>query len=183
MVHSAPPAGKGGGNGLRVHEKQLLNVLIRLFPTKPYSEFAAETITTVLLALVDVSVSIFLYFYPSMYLSIAIYLSIAVYLSFCSSIDPSIHPSTSMQRPRINPRRTCWQRRREQGESQSQTVYNTKGTRAHAQSGLICGGLVERVRIRRHCGLLCSKLVAAVSGRICIAVVVSVSVGVVVLSG
>ena len=26
------------------------------------------------------------------------------------------------------------------------------------------GGLVERVRIRRHCGPLCSKLVAAVSG-------------------
>jgi len=44
------------------------------------------------------------------------------------------------------------------------------------------GGPVERVRIRRHCGPLCSKLVAAISGSICIAVVVSVSVGVVVFS-
>jgi len=34
------------------------------------------------------------------------------------------------------------------------------------------GGLVERPRVRRHCGSLCSKLVAAISGSICIAVVV-----------
>jgi len=33
------------------------------------------------------------------------------------------------------------------------------------------GGLVERVRVRRHCGPLCSKLVAAISSSICIAVV------------
>jgi len=33
------------------------------------------------------------------------------------------------------------------------------------------GGLVERVRVGRHCGPLCSKLVAAVGGSICIAVV------------
>jgi len=36
------------------------------------------------------------------------------------------------------------------------------------------GGLVERVWIRRHYGPLCSKLVAAVSGSICIAVVSSI---------
>jgi len=56
----------------------------------------------------------------------------------------------------------------------SQTVHNTKGTRAHTHRELIYrGGLVEQPRVRRHCGPLCSKLVAAISGSICIAVVVS----------
>ena len=54
-------------------------------------------------------------------------------------------------------------------------------TSTHAQGTDLEGGLVERIRARRHCGPLCSKLVAAVSGSICIAVV-SVSVGVIVLS-
>jgi len=51
----------------------------------------------------------------------------------------------------------------------------------HAQGTDLGGSLVERVRVRRHCAPLCSKLVAAVSGSICIAVA-SVSVGVIVLS-
>jgi len=39
-------------------------------------------------------------------------------------------------------------------------------TSTHAQ-GTDLGGLVERVKVRRHYGPLCSKLVAAVSGSIC----------------
>jgi len=54
-------------------------------------------------------------------------------------------------------------------------------TSTHAQGTDLGGGLVERVNVRRHCAPLCSKLVAAVSGSICIAVV-SVSVCVIVLS-
>ena len=64
---------------------------------------------------------------------------------------------------RVNPR--CVQ--------STQTVYNTKGTRAHTHRELILGGAIERVRVRRHYGPLCSKLVAAVSGSICIAVLSS----------
>jgi len=44
------------------------------------------------------------------------------------------------------------------------------------------GGLDERVRVRRHCGPLCSNLVAAVSSSICITVVRVSGVGVIVLS-
>jgi len=45
------------------------------------------------------------------------------------------------------------------------------------------GGLSERARVRRHYGPLCSTLVDAKSGSICIAVgLVSVSGGVIVLS-
>jgi len=43
-----------------------------------------------------------------------------------------------------------------------------RDTRTHAPGTDLGGGLVERVRVRRHWGLLCSKRVAAVSCSICI---------------
>jgi len=51
---------------------------------------------------------------------------------------------------------------------QSQTVH-IQGGHEHTRTGNWSrGGLVERVRVKRHCGPLCAKLVAAVSGSICI---------------
>jgi len=55
-------------------------------------------------------------------------------------------------------------------------------TRLHAHGTDLGGGLVERLRVRRHCGPLCSKLVAAVSSSICISVVSVSGVGIIVLS-
>ena len=54
-----------------------------------------------------------------------------------------------------------------------QTVYNTKGTRAHTHRELIQGGVgvSERARVRRRYDPLCSTFVAAKGGSICIAVV------------
>ena len=57
--------------------------------------------------------------------------------------------------PDIKPELTC---------SMAQTVQRLQGTRAHTHRELIWGGWggqVERVRVRRHRGPLCSKLVAA----------------------
>jgi len=52
---------------------------------------------------------------------------------------------------------------------------HSKGTRAHTQKELIQGGgggrLSERARVRRHYNPLCSTLVAAKNGSVCIAVV------------
>jgi len=56
-------------------ESQLQTTLISVFPRKPYSEFAAKTITAVSLAQIDLNISAYVSMYPSMYLSIAIYLS------------------------------------------------------------------------------------------------------------
>jgi len=62
-------------------------------------------------------------------------------------------------------------------------------TARYSDTGGICqrytpGGcfVVERARVRRHDGPLCSKLVAAISSSICIAVVSVSGVGVIVLS-
>jgi len=62
-------------------------------------------------------------------------------------------------------------------------IYN-RDTSTHAEGTDLTGGLSEEERVRRHYAPLCSTLVAAKSGSICIAVVlVSVSGGVIVLSG
>jgi len=49
-------------------------------------------------------------------------------------------------------------------------VYHER-TSPHAEGTDPRRGLSERAGVRRHCGLLCSKLVAAESDTICIAVV------------
>jgi len=53
----------------------------------------------------------------------------------------------------------------------SQTVHIQRGHEHTRRGNGSRGGLVERARIRRHCGPLCSKLIAAVSGSIYVAVV------------
>jgi len=52
----------------------------------------------------------------------------------------------------------------------SQTVYNIKSTRSHTQRELIQGGASRASKDQKARGPLCSKLVAALSGIICIAV-------------
>jgi len=99
----------------------------------------------------------YIYIYIYIYICICIYVFIYIYIYIY--IYMYICPARCPRRPTAK-----W--------SPMNKRFIMHRTHEHTRRGNWSrGGLVERVRIRRHCGPLCSEPVAAVSGSIWIAVV------------